>query len=78
MCEVIVNCRDSRRHMDEVEQAIREFKRAVKKAGILSDLRKHEYYVAPAKKRRLKAEESLKQRRRDERKTKWQQTKNDF
>lgn len=75
---VYVNCRDPRRHLEEVNVAIRDFKKKVKNAGILQDLRKHEYYVAPAKKRRLKAAESLKQKKRDERKAEWQNRKFEF
>lgn len=78
MCEVIVNSRDPRRHREEVDNALRELRKKVKKAGIFQDLRKHEHFVAPSKKRKLKAAESLKQRKRDERKSQWQNRSNDF
>ncbi len=78
MCTVIVNSRDPRRHIEEVNHAIREFKKKVKRTGILQDLRKYEHYTAPSKRRRLKAAESLKQRKRDDRKAQWQNQKYEF
>ncbi|KKN10738.1 hypothetical protein LCGC14_1033600 [marine sediment metagenome] len=46
-------------------QALVEFKKRVKRAGILEDLRKHEYYVKPSIKRKLKQQEAMKRRRRE-------------
>ncbi len=66
--EVQVNCKDPRRHKDEVTAAINEFKKRVKKAGLMQELRSREEYVAPSKKRRMKSEAARKQRKRDERK----------
>lgn len=78
MIEVIVNCRDPRRHLDEVDNALRELRKQIKKSGLMQELRRREYYVAPSKKRRVKAAESLKQRKRDERKAQWQKHNTDF
>jgi ribosomal protein S21 len=78
MVEVQVNCRDARKHRQEVDDAIREFKKQVKKAGIMQELKSREHYVAPAKKRRLKANESIKQRKRDAKKQTWHDNGNDF
>jgi small subunit ribosomal protein S21 len=72
MIEVQVNCRDARKHRFEVEDAIREFKKQVKKAGIMQELRRREHYVPKTKKRKLKSAESFKQRKRDEKKAEWQ------
>lgn len=77
MIEVTINNRDPRRHLDEVDHALRELRKQIKKSGLLQDLRKHEYYVAPSKKRKLKAAESFKLRKREERKTQWQKKKFD-
>jgi len=51
--------------------ALAIFRSKVKKAGIMEDLRKHEYYIKPSVKRRLKRAEARKRRRREqnERKT---------
>jgi small subunit ribosomal protein S21 len=75
--EVDVNCRDPRKHRGEVEDALREFKKQVKKSGLMQELRRREHYVSPSKARRLKRNESLKQRKRDEKKQAWQKP-NDF
>lgn len=66
--EVQVNCKDPRRHKEEVAAALGEFKKRVKKAGLMHELRSREEYVAPSKKRRLKRDAARKQRKRDERK----------
>jgi small subunit ribosomal protein S21 len=47
------------------DRAMSEFKRKVKKAEILRDLRKHEYYQKPSTKRKAKRLEALKRRRRE-------------
>jgi small subunit ribosomal protein S21 len=72
MIHIEVNCRDYRKHRQEVDDALREFKKEVKKAGLMQELRKREHYVAPSRKRKLKSAESMKQRKRDERKAQWQ------
>ncbi len=46
--------------------ALAEFKKRVKKAGVMEDLRKHEYYVKPSVKRKLKRAEAQKRRRREQ------------
>lgn len=66
--EVKVNCKDPRRHKEEVAAALAEFKKQTKKSGLMQELRKREEYVAPSKKRRLKRDAARKQRKRDERK----------
>lgn len=50
--------------------ALAEFKKKVKKAEILSDLRKHEAYIKPSVRLKLKRLEALKRRRREERELK--------
>jgi small subunit ribosomal protein S21 len=73
MIHVEVNCKDFRKHRQEVDDALKEFKKICKKAGLMQELRKREHYVPPTRKRKLKSAESLKQRKRDERKAQWQQ-----
>ena len=68
MIEVNVNCRDPRKHREEVSSAITEFKKRMKKSGVLQELRKREHYNAPSKKARLKRAEANKQRKRDKKK----------
>jgi small subunit ribosomal protein S21 len=76
--KVNVNIKDPRKHDQEVSYALQELKKMMKKDGLMNELRKREHYVAPSRKRRLKHTESIKQRRRDEKKTEWQNHKKDF
>lgn len=75
---VFVNCKDSRKHRLEVEDALREFKKQVKKAGLMQELRRREHYLSPSKARRFKRSESLKQRKRDEKKAAQQKNNENY
>lgn len=48
---------------ETLDSMLRRFKKEVLKSEILKDLRKHEYYVAPSEKRRLKSAEAQKRLR---------------
>jgi small subunit ribosomal protein S21 len=76
--EVQIHTKDGRKHRDEVEYALRELKKQIKKSGLMQELRRREHYTPPSKARRVKQSESLKQRKRDERKAQWQREKNEF
>lgn len=43
------------REFDNYESAIRRFKRACERAGVLADVRKHEFYEKPSVKRKKKS-----------------------
>ena len=43
---------------ETVDSMLRRFKKEVLKSEVLKDLRKHEFYVAPSEKRRLKSAEA--------------------
>jgi len=47
---------------ESLDSAIKRFKRNCAKAGVLSDLRKKEYYQSPSVKRRKKAEAARKKK----------------
>ena len=49
-----------------LERALNEFKRLVKKDELMKSLKKHEFYVKPSLKRKLKRVEALKRKRREE------------
>jgi small subunit ribosomal protein S21 len=66
--EIKVNCKDPRKHRDEVDEALKELKKQIKKDGLMQELRRREHYLPPSKARRFKRNESLKQRIRDEKK----------
>lgn len=62
---------DSRKHKDSLDWALREFKKMVKKEGILQDLKKHESYMTPSQKKKFRKNEAMKRRKRDEKKQEW-------
>jgi small subunit ribosomal protein S21 len=41
---------------ESIESALRRFKRLVAREGILTDTKKHSFYLKPGEKRRLKAQ----------------------
>lgn len=48
---------------ENVESAIKRFKRKCQKDGIIGDIRKKEFYVAPSLKRKKKSEAAQKRNR---------------
>ncbi len=73
MKDIQVLCRatNQKGHIDEVENALKELKKQMKKSGILQELRRREHYLSPSKAKRRKRNESIKQRKRDQRKNEW-------
>ena len=52
-------------HDDEnVERALRRFKKKCEKAGILSDLRKHRHYEKPSERRKRRINAAMRKNRR--------------
>ena len=45
---------------ETLDSMLRRFKKDVAKSGVLQDIKKHEYYVAPSEKRRIKSEQARK------------------
>ncbi len=45
---------------ESLDSALRRFKKEMLKSGKLLELKKHEYYVSPSQKRRLKSEAAQK------------------
>lgn len=78
MCyvEVRQGSREStRKHIDYINDALKELKRRMKKEGVFYDLKKCEFYRSPSQKRRWKRNEAQKQRRIDERRSQWMSRK---
>lgn len=48
---------------ESIDNMLRRFKKEVMKAEVIKDYRKHEFYVAPSEKRRLKSAEAQKRMR---------------
>ncbi|MDD4320271.1 MAG: 30S ribosomal protein S21 [Acidaminococcaceae bacterium] len=49
---------------ETIDSALRRFKRATQKAGVLSEVRKREHYEKPSVKRKLKSEAARKRKTR--------------
>lgn len=52
-----------RRPQETIDSMLKRFKKEVVKSEILKDVRKHEYYIAPSEKRRIKSAEAQKRMR---------------
>lgn len=48
---------------ETVDSLLRRFKKDVLKSEVLKDLRKHEFYIPPSEKRRIKSAEAQKRAR---------------
>ena len=53
---------------ENFEQMMRRFKKAYQESGVLAEVRKHEFYQSKSEKRRIKHENALKERNKEERK----------
>lgn len=51
---------------DDLDKALRQFSRMVKKSEIMQELRRREFFLKPSKKRQFKREEALRRRKREE------------
>ena len=49
---------------ESIDSALKRFKRSCAKAGVMSDLRRKEYYQSPSVKRRKKSEAARKNKKR--------------
>lgn len=49
---------------ESIDSALRRFKRATQKAGVLSEVRKREHYEKPSVKRKMKSEAARKRKSR--------------
>lgn len=54
-----------------VEMALKELKRKMRKENIFQDLKRKEYYMTPSQRKKFRKQESLKRQRRDEKKKEW-------
>lgn len=70
--EVFVNYTgDYKKDKNQLEYALRDFKKKLKKSELMDELRNRESYMSPSKKRRFRQNEAIKRRKRDERKQEW-------
>lgn len=53
-----------RRPDETLDSMLKRFKKTVVKSEVLKDLRKHEFYVSPSEKRRIKSAEAQKRAKR--------------
>ena len=59
---------DDKRDKSAFDIGFREFKKRMKRSGILDELRDRGFYRSPSAKRKWKQNEAIKRRKRDERK----------
>jgi ribosomal protein S21 len=59
---------EGNRHREAVDNALKEFKRRMKKSGILQDLKRYESYMSPSKKKKFRKNEAIKRNKREQRK----------
>lgn len=52
---------------DELNKALRQFSKMVKKSELIQELRNREHFLKPSKKRIFKRQEALRRRKREER-----------
>jgi len=52
---------------DDLNKALRQFTRMVKKSEIMQELKRREFFLKPSKKRQFKREEAIRRRKREER-----------
>jgi len=60
---VFIKLRDE----ESIEEALRRFKHECEKNGILKEIKRREYYLAPSLKRKLKSEEMRRKLRKNRR-----------
>lgn len=72
MIEIKVNMTgDPKKDQSALDSAIREFKKQVKKSGILNEIRRREEYMSPSKYKKYRRNEAIKRRKREEKKEEW-------
>lgn len=55
------------RQDETIDEALKRFKKECEKAGVMTEIKKREYYESPSVRRRKKMEEARRKRRRRER-----------
>jgi ribosomal protein S21 len=66
----VVRRKEANGELESADSLIRRFKKAVQKADIMKEVRKREYFMSKAVKRRIKSEEHQKLLRRKKNKNK--------
>ncbi|MGH2564057.1 MAG: 30S ribosomal protein S21 [Ginsengibacter sp.] len=59
---------DEKRDRAAFDVGLSEFKKRMKRSGIMEDYRRKEHYLSPSAARKFKRNEAIKRRKRDERK----------
>lgn len=59
------------RHIAQVDYALKEMRKQLKRDGIFEELKLKSEYMSPSKARRFKRNEAFKRKKRDERKQNW-------
>lgn len=62
---------DPKKDKANVDFALRDFKKKIKKSGIMNELRQREAYMSPSKYKRYRKNEAIKRKKREEKKQEW-------
>ena len=62
---------DHAKHIVQVDYALKELRKILKRDGIFEELKNREGFMSPSKKRRFKKSEAFKRKKREERKQNW-------
>jgi len=76
--EVVVNhTGDYKKDKLNFDHALRDFKKKIKKSGLMNDLRNREAYMSPSAYKRWRKNEAVKRKKRDEKKQDWSRGQTD-
>lgn len=67
----VIQTGDVKKDKANVDYALRDFKKKIKKSGIMNELRQREAYMSPSTYKRYRKNEAIKRRKRDEKKQEW-------
>lgn len=67
----VIQTGDPKKDRANIDFALREFKKKIKKSGIMNELRQRESYMSPSQYKRYRKNEAIKRKKRDEKKQEW-------
>ena len=69
ICNASVEAKSYGNQIESLESLLRRFKRKCEKADLMRDIRKHDYYIKPSVRRKLKDKYAMQRTLREERKS---------
>lgn len=74
--EIDSNSRHAKNHVGQVDWALKELRKQLKKDNFSYELKRREHYMSPSAKKRFRKNESIKRRKREDRKQQWYDSQN--